>query len=52
MNTLTLVLGLLAVVMVGVAWQARRLGNEQRDVAFLAVTAGVLGAGSAVSAAL
>lgn len=52
MNTLTLVLGLLAIIMVGVAWQACRLGNEQRDIAFLAVTAGLLGAGAAVSAAL
>lgn len=48
-NTTTLLI-LLALVMLGVTWQARRLGNERRDIAFLAITTGLLGAGSTVSA--
>jgi len=50
MDTLTILLFVLAVAMLGVIWQARRLGNERRDIALLALTAGLLGGGSAVSA--
>lgn len=50
MDTLTLLLIGLALTMLGVTWQAHRLGNERRDVAFLAVISGLLGLGSTVSA--
>jgi hypothetical protein len=52
MDTITLVLGLSALCLAGVALQARRLGNENRDVAFIGVTAFALGVGSAVASVL
>ena len=52
MDTTTTLLLVLTLVMLGVTWQARRLGNEGRDVALLAVTTSLLGAGSIVSAVI
>ena len=52
MDTTTTLLLLMTLVMLGVTWQARRLGNERRDVALLAVTTSLLGAGSTVSAVI
>jgi hypothetical protein len=50
MDDLTLVLSSMAACLVVASAHARRLGNEKRDVALLAVTAGLLVAGSAASA--
>lgn len=50
MISLTTLLLVFTVAMLAVAWQAHKLGNERRDVAFLTVLAGLLGAGAAVSA--
>jgi len=50
MISLTALLVVFTVIMLAVAWQAHQLGNERCDVALLAVLAGVLGAGAAVSA--
>lgn len=50
MDTPTLLLAAMAVLMAFVAWQAHRLRNEGRDVALMAGIAGALGLGSLVSA--
>lgn len=52
MDILTFVLAVLAVCQVGVAFQARRLGNDQRDVALLGLVSGLWGAGATASALL
>jgi hypothetical protein len=52
MEEITLVLAVLAVTLLGAAWQARRLRNEPSDVALLGTIGGVLGAGAAMSAVL
>jgi len=49
-DALTLWLSVLAVFMLGVTWQAHRLGNERRDIGLLAGLSGLLGMGSMVSA--
>jgi hypothetical protein len=50
LESLTVWLIGLAVFMLAVTWHAHRLGNERRDVGFLAAVAGLLGFGSVVSA--
>lgn len=52
MDTLTTLLLVIALVLLAAAWQARRLGNDWRDVALMAGTSGVLGAGSVAVAVL
>lgn len=52
MDTLTIVLVVLTASLLWVTWQAKRLGQERRDVALLAAVTGALGVGSVVSAAL
>jgi hypothetical protein len=52
MDTLTLVLAILSISLVGVTFHAWRLGNENRDIALLGVFSGLLGAGAAASAIL
>ena len=52
MDTLTLLLAILALCLVVVAWQARRLGNEKRDVVLLGARGGLMGTGAAISAIL
>ncbi len=39
----------LAVVLFAAAWQARRIGNERRDVTLLGVSGGVSAAGAALT---
>jgi hypothetical protein len=50
MDHITLMLAVLTLGMAGVTWQARRLGNERRDVRLLGAFTGLLGAGTAFSA--
>ena len=50
MHTTTFLLGFMAVAMVGVTIQARRIGNEKRDVAVLSAVGLLCGAGAFVSA--
>lgn len=52
MDTVTTLLLVLALVLLVVTWQAKRLGNEWRDVALLASVSGMLGAGSVAVAVL
>lgn len=52
MDTSTLVFAILTICLVVVTFQARRLGNEKRDVVLLGVFSILLGAGTAVSAIL
>ena len=52
MDTLTLVLTILSICLVGITFHAWRLGNERRDVALLGVFSGLLGAGAAASVVL
>lgn len=50
MDTATLLLGIMTVVLVGVTLHAWRLGNEKRDVALLGAFAGLAGVGTAAAA--
>jgi len=50
MDTSTLLFTLMTACMVGVTFQAWRLGNEKRDVVLLGVLSGMMGAGTAVTA--
>ena len=50
MDTNTLFLGLMAAAMVCVTSQARRIGNEKRDVAVLGAAGLLCGVGAVVSA--
>ncbi|MGM9513613.1 hypothetical protein ACS5PK_05085 [Roseateles sp. DB2] len=52
MDTSTLLFTVLTACMVGVTWQAWRLGNEKRDVVLLGVLSGLMGAGTAATAIL
>ncbi|MFG6465171.1 hypothetical protein [Roseateles sp. BYS87W] len=49
MDTLTLLCTLMAVVLAAATWQARRIGNDRRDVALLGVSGGVAALGAAVA---
>jgi hypothetical protein len=48
MDNTTMLLGLMAVCMLGVTINAWRIGNERRDVALLGAIAGVCSVGTAV----
>jgi hypothetical protein len=50
MDTMTLLLTIMAVCMIGVTVHAWRIGNEKRDVALLGVLAVLLSAGAGVAA--
>jgi hypothetical protein len=50
MDNTTMLLGLMAVCMVGATINAWRIGNERRDVVLLGVIAGVCGVGTGVLA--
>ena len=52
MDTSTLLLAILTATLVGVTFNAWRLGNEKRDVALLGVFSGLCGVGTAVTAIL
>ncbi len=52
METSTLLFAIMTATLAGVAFQARRLGNEKRDVALLGVFSGLCGVGTALSAIL
>ena len=52
MDTSTLVFAILTLCLVGVTFQAWRLGNEKRDVVLLGVFGGLMGACTAVTAIL
>lgn len=49
MDTLMLLCLLLAAVLLAAAWQARRIGNDRRDVALLGVGSGVSALGAATA---
>lgn len=49
MDTLMLLCLLLATVLLAAAWQARRIGNDRRDVALLGVGSGVSALGAATA---
>lgn len=51
-DTPTLILGVLTVVLLGVTLQAWVMGNARRDVALLGACSGVLGLGTALSVTL
>lgn len=48
----TLILGVLTLVLLGVTLQAWVMGNERRDVALLGACSGALGLGTVLSVAL
>jgi hypothetical protein len=50
MKTAFLLLAIMTVTMTGVTYHAWRIGNERRDVALLAVFAGLFAVGSAIAA--
>lgn len=52
MDPLSIALGAMALTLAVVAWQARRAGNERRDVVLLASIAALFGAGTALAAVL
>ena len=52
MDTSTLLFAILTVCLVGVTFNAWRLGNEKRDVVLLGVFSGLMGVGTAVTAIL
>ena len=52
MDTSTLLFAILTICLVWVAFHARHLGNEKRDVVLLGVFSSLMGAGTAVSAIL
>lgn len=52
MDTSTLTLAILTLCLVVVTLQARRLGNDRRDVMLLGVFSGLLGAGTTAVALL
>ena len=52
METRFLLLAFITVAMIGVTYYARRIGNERRDFALLAVFAGLFTAGTAVGAVI
>lgn len=49
MDSLTLCLTLLAVVLAWSAWQARRLRNDRRDVWLIGASSGATGLGAALA---
>jgi hypothetical protein len=49
MDTMTLLLAIMAVCMIGVTLHAWRIGNEKRDVALLGVVAVLFSAGTGVA---
>lgn len=49
MDTLALLCTVLTVVLVAAAWQARRIGNETRDVALLGASGGMTALGAAAA---
>jgi hypothetical protein len=51
MDNTTMLLGLMAMCMLGATINAWRIGNERRDVALLGAISGVCGVGTAVLAA-
>jgi uncharacterized membrane protein YadS len=52
MDTAVLLLAIMTATMVAVTFQAKRLGNDKRDVALLGVFGGLCGVGTAVAAIL
>jgi len=52
MDTSTLLFAVMTFCLVGVTFQAWRLGNEKRDVVLLGVFSALLGTGTAVTAIL
>jgi len=52
MGTAFLLLSIMTATMTGVTCHAWRIGNERRDVALLAVFAGLFAAGTAVAAVI
>ena len=52
MDTSTLLFSILTICLVWVAFHARNLGKEKRDVVLLGVFSSLMGAGTAVSAIL
>jgi len=52
LDTSTLLFAILTATLVGVTFNAWRLGNEKRDVALLGVFSGLCGVGTAVTAIL
>ena len=52
MGTSTLLFAILTLCLVGVTFQAWRLGNEKRDIALLGVFSALMGMGIAVAAIL
>lgn len=52
MDTATTLFAVMTLVLLWVSFQARRLGNEKRDVALLGTLTGLGGVGTAVTALL
>lgn len=52
LDVLTTVLIVLAAALLVATWEARRHGNDKRDIAMLATLSGVFGVGSAATALL
>jgi len=52
METAFLLLAIMTVALTGVTYHAWRIGNEKRDIALLAVFAGLFAAGTAVAAVI
>lgn len=52
MDTPVLILAAMTAIMIVVAFQTRRIGNEIRDVALLAAFGGLFAAGTALAAIL
>jgi uncharacterized membrane protein YadS len=52
MDSTTIAFGLMTLTLAGVAWHARRLGNDRRDVALLGAFSGLCGVGAAVAAVI
>lgn len=52
MDSSTIAFGLMTLTLAGVAWHARRLGNDGRDVVLLGAFSGLCGVGAAVAAVI
>lgn len=52
MDTTTLLCAILTLCLAGITFHAWRLGNERRDVVLLGVFSALMGAGTAVAAAI
>lgn len=50
MDTITIIFAVLTATLVGVTFNAWRLGNEMRDVALLGAFSGLCGVGTTVAA--